>query len=87
MEDQEFAEFPEEFLDQIAQRTYGGFILFFADANGNPQVITDFNEASDAISLKKFALDILTSLDLISRQQMLNDLTAEAARMEGGEEE
>jgi hypothetical protein len=69
-----FAELPEEFLDSLAEFTYGGFILFYIDGDGIPRLETRFGEPVDAIALQKFALDMLKTLDSLGRRQLRNEL-------------
>lgn len=69
-----FAELPEEFLDSLAEFTYGGFMLFYIDSDGIPRLETRFGEPVDAIALQKFALDMMQTLDLVARKQLLEEL-------------
>lgn len=70
----EFAELPEEILNSLSEFTYGGFILFYFDAEGVPQLDTRADSPMSAIALQKFALDMLNALDLAGRQQILNQV-------------
>lgn len=82
-----YADLPEEFLTKLNTFTYGGYMLFYFDAQGEPHVETQFNEPVDAIALKKFALDILEALDVLSKRRLTQELDHATEETGPGEEE
>ena len=43
---------PESFLDQLSEWSCGGFMLFYFDEHGNPQVYSKAEDERNAMSLQ-----------------------------------
>ena len=82
-----YFEFPKGLLNQISECSPEGYLLFYIDQNGEPQVRADFIQRITEVGLRSHAVKILNSITDVEESEMReNILRASGDREEEDED-
>ena len=74
LEDNEPFEFPQALLNQVSECSAGGFILFFIDTSGTPQVRADFDHPIAEMGLRSYATKFLKGINSVEESDIAETL-------------
>ena len=67
---------PTSLLKQLDECSYGGFVLFSFDADGNPQVHSKFDNSVNAMALQQFVSNWNDAIKMMNTENTLNTLNS-----------
>ena len=79
--------FPEELLNRINECSFGGFVLFCFNGEGEPEVFSQIDNNVNAMALQYFVRNWSKSLDEVSIETSKAQLLREDRSDSDGEEE
>jgi hypothetical protein len=66
--------FPKGVLNQVSECSPRGYILFYIDYKGSPQISADFNSHTEEIALRAHAGKILDSINQVEGCDMAENI-------------
>lgn len=69
-----YFEFPKGLLNQISECSPSGFMLFYIDGNGEPQVRADFTHRITEVGLRSHVIKILNSITAVEESEMRENI-------------
>jgi len=66
--------FPEKLLLDIDECSYGGFVLFNFDQDGNPEVHSNFDDAVNAMALQHYVRNWNNAIESVNLEMTVDAL-------------
>ncbi len=66
---------PSSLLKQLDECSFGGFVLFSFDGDGNPQVHSKFDNSVNAMALQQFVSNWNDAVKIMNNENTLNTLS------------
>lgn len=79
--------FPDKLLREIDECSYGGFVLFNFNADGEPEVHSDFDDAVNAMALQQYVRNWNNALESVNLEMTVDALMRQARGRDGQDEE
>ena len=74
MNDNKSFRMPSSILKQVDECSFGGFVLFSFDGDGNPQVHSKFDNSLNAMAVQQFVSNWIKAVEMMNCENTLNTL-------------